>query len=70
MFCKNKKQPPVMFYKKSVLKSFVKFTGKCLYRSHFVNKVAGWKLETLLKEKLRRRSFPVNSDRFLRTHFL
>ena len=30
-----------MFYKKNVVKNFVKFTGKHLYRSLFFNKVVG-----------------------------
>ena len=33
------KQPPEVFYEKSVLRSFAKFTGKHLYRSVFLNKV-------------------------------
>ena len=34
----NEKQPLEMFYKKSVLKDFTKFTGKHLCRGLFVNK--------------------------------
>ena len=35
------KQPPDVFYKKSVLENFTKFTGKHLCQSLFFNKVAG-----------------------------
>ena len=35
------KQPPEVFYKKSVLRNFTKFTGKHQSRSLFFNKVAG-----------------------------
>ena len=43
------KQPPELFYKKSVLKNFAKFTRKHLCQSLFFNKVAGLrpKRETL-----------------------
>ena len=32
---------PEVFYKKSILENFVKLTGKHLYQSLFLNKVAG-----------------------------
>ena len=35
------KQPPEVFYKKSALRNFTKFTGKHLCQSLFFNKVAG-----------------------------
>ena len=35
------KQPPEVFYKKGVLRNFVKLTGKHLCQSIFFNKVAG-----------------------------
>ena len=38
---KLQKQPPDVFYKKAVLKNFVKFTGKHLCQSLFFNTVAG-----------------------------
>ena len=38
---------PEVFCKKGVLKNFAKFTRKHLYQSHFFNKVAGLKKETL-----------------------
>ena len=41
-----------MFFKKSVLKHFVKFTGKHLCESLFFNKVAGVRPATLLKKRL------------------
>ena len=37
----DQKQPPEVFYKKVVLRSFTKFTGKHLCQSLFLNKVAG-----------------------------
>ena len=38
---------PEVFYKKGVLKNFVKFTGKHLCQSLFFNKIAGLKLTKL-----------------------
>ena len=55
--------------KKGVLRSFTKFTGKCLYQSLFFNKVAGLRPATLLRKKLWHRCFPVNFANFLRTPF-
>ena len=52
-----------------VLRNFTKFTGKHLCQSLFFNKVAGLRPATLFKKKLWRRCFPVNSVKFLRTHF-
>ena len=40
----NKKQPPEVFCKKSVLRNFAKFTGKRLCQIFFFNKVAGLRL--------------------------
>ena len=37
----RQKQPPKLFYKKSVLRNFAKFTGKHLCQGLFFNKVAG-----------------------------
>ena len=42
---------------KNVLKSFAKFTRKHLYQSIFFNRVIGWRLATLLKERIRYRCF-------------
>ena len=39
-FIKKQKHPPEAFYKKDVLKILTNFTGKHLYWSLFVNKVA------------------------------
>ena len=47
---------------------FTKFTGKHLYRSLFLNKVAG-RSATLLKKKLWHKCFPLNFVKFLRTPF-
>ena len=55
-----------MFYKKSVLKKCVKFTGKHLCHSLFFDKVAGLNF----KKKLWHWCFPVNFAKFLRTLFL
>ena len=41
-----------LFSKKCVLRNFAKFTGKHLYQSLFLNKVAGLRPATLLKEAL------------------
>ena len=57
-----------VFYK--VLRSFAKFTGKHLCQSLFFNKVAGFRLATLLKKKLWQRCFPVNYAKSLGTPFL
>ena len=78
--CKNKqddlhfllaweKQPPELFYKKSVVKNFAKFTGKHLCHRIFFNKVLGWCLQLIKKETLTWR-FSVNFAKFLTTLFL
>ena len=36
-----KKQPPEVFYKKSICKYFVKLTGKYICQNYFFNKVGG-----------------------------
>ena len=59
-----------MFYEKSILKSFAKFTGKHLRRSLFFNKVTGFRSATLLKKRLRHKFFTVHFVKFLRTPFL
>ena len=63
-----------MFYKKGVLRNFVKFTGRHLCQSLYFNKVAATLLATsffnkatLLKKRLWCRSFPMNFAKFLRT---
>ena len=53
--------------KKGVLRNFVKFTGKHLCQSLFLNKVAGPRPATLLKKSLWHVFFPVNFAKFLRT---
>ena len=55
--------------KKSVLRKFIKFTGKHLCQSLFFNRVAGLRPATLLKKRLWHRCFPVNFEIFLRTPF-
>ena len=68
---KMHKQPMEVFCKKSVLKSFAKFTGKKhLCWNIFLNKVADLRPATLLKKRLQRRCFFMNFPKFLRTTFL
>ena len=43
------KQPKELLFKEIVLRNFVKFTGKHLRQSFFLNKVADLILATLLK---------------------
>ena len=57
---------PKYSFKKGVLKNFKKLTGKNLCRRLFLVKLQAW---TLLKKRLRRRYFPVNFEKFLRTLF-
>ena len=42
---KNRSSHPEMFFKKDVLRNFTKFTGKHLYQSLFLRKVAGLSLK-------------------------
>ena len=53
-----------MFYKKGVLKNFVKFSGRVRYQAFFFNKVTGLRPAILLQKRLWHMSFPV---KFLRT---
>ena len=46
------KQPPDVLYKKGVSRNFIKFTGKHLCQILFFNKVAGFRLVTLLENTL------------------
>ena len=48
----KQKQPPEVFYQKSVLRDFTKFTGKHLCQSLSFNKVAGLSSATFLKKRL------------------
>ena len=68
---KNKKQPPEVFYKKAVLKSFSIFTGKHLYSSLFLfNQVASLQVCYLIKKRFQHRCFSVNIAKFLKTVIL
>ena len=67
---KIQKQPPEVFFKKGVLRSCAKFTGKHMCQSFSLNKDAGLRPATLLKKRLWHRYFPVNFAKFLRTPFL
>ena len=55
--------------KKGVLRNFTKLTGKHLYQSLFLNKVASFRPTILLKRRLWHRCFPVDFAKFLRTPF-
>ena len=69
-FTKSSTPPWVFFmFKKGVLKSSVKFTGKHLCQSLFFNKVIGLRAATLLKKRLWHRCFNMNFAKFLRTPF-
>ena len=57
-FFKSQKQPPELFYKKVILKSFTKFTGKHLSQSLFFNKGAALRSATLLKKRIWHRCRP------------
>ena len=59
-----------MFYKIGTCKNLVKFTGKHLRWSLFLNKIAGWGPVTLLKRRLWHRCFLVNFAKFSGTFFL
>ena len=77
----GKSSRPEVFCQKSILRNFVKFTGKHLCQSLFfnkvaalrpatlLNKVAALRPATLLKMRLRHRCFPVNFVKFVRTPF-
>ena len=67
---KHRSSRPEVFYKKPVLKSLAKFTGKHLCQSLFFNNVADLRSATLLKKRLWHRCFPVNFAIFLRRPIL
>ena len=56
--------------KKFVIKNFVKFTGKHLRRSLFLNTVADLRPTILLRKRLRHRCFSVNFAKVLKKPFL
>ena len=58
-----------MFYKKSVLKNFAKFTRKHLCQSLFFNKVAGLNLQVYKKETLAQ-GFFCEFGKFFKSVFL
>ena len=70
IFVKVQKQPPEVFFKKTVLTNLAKVTRKHLCQNLIFNKVAGLRLATLLEKRLWNRCFPVNFATFLRTPFL
>ena len=58
------KQPPEVFYKKTLLKDVPKIAGKDLCQSLFFNNVVGLKPATLLKTRLWHKCFPMNFAKF------
>ena len=60
----SEKQSLELFYKKSVLKHFAKFTGRHFCQSSHLG------LPTLFKKRLWNRCFPANFAKFLRTPIL
>ena len=65
-----KKQPPVAFSKKGVLKKFLTIHLKTPLLGSYFNRVSGLRAVTLLKKRLQHRCFQVNFMKFLRTPFL
>ena len=63
---KFQKQPPEVFYKKSILRNLAIFTGKHLLASLFHN-VTGLQVCKFIKKRLQHRFFSVNTWDFLRT---
>ena len=57
------------FSVKTVLRNFVKFTGKHLCQRLVFNNIAGLRPATLLKKRIWHRCFPVNFLKFLNTFF-
>ena len=57
------------YIKEGVLRNYIKFTGKHLCQSLFLNKVAGLRPATLLKKRLWHRCFSVKFVKFLRSPF-
>ena len=66
---KHRSNRPEVFCTKGVVRNFTKFTGKHMYKSLFLNKVAGLRPATLLKKRLWYRCLPANFVKFLRTLF-
>ena len=62
----RQKQPPEVFYKKVILKSFAIFTGKHPCWSLFLIKQAC----NFIKNRLQHRGFRMKTTKFLRTTFL
>ena len=65
----QQKQPPEVFYKKAVLKSFTTFTEKHMCWSLFLI-ICRQKSCKFIKKRLQHRCFPDNIEKFLRTPFL
>ena len=65
-----KKQPPVGFSKKGVLKKFQTIRLETPVLESYFNRVSGLRAVTLLKKRLQHRCFQANFMKFLRTPFL
>ena len=65
-----KKQPPVGFSKKGVLKKFQTIRQETPVLESYFNRVSGLRAVTLLKKRLQHSCFQVNFMKFLRTSFL
>ena len=73
-YCKVYKNTRSSHQRCSIIKgafiNLAKFTGKHLFQSLFLNKVAGLRSATLLRKRLWHRCFPVNFAKFIRSPFL
>ena len=58
------------FMKKAIIKHFVIFTGKHLYRALFFNKVAGHQSCNFIKKRLQHRYYLANIRKFIRRTIL
>ena len=63
----DKRQPPDVLYKKSVLKNFSKLTGKHLCQSLFFNKVVGLNKTSQINNQYKK-SIPQKSHLRQRNH--
>ena len=73
-YCKVYKNTRSSHQRCSIIKgafiNLAKFTGKHLFQSLFLNKVAGLRSATLLRKRLQHRCLPRKFANFLRTPFL
>ena len=62
----NKKQPPEVFYKKAVLKTFLNANRKISVFESLPNQVAALQISNFFKKRFQRRCFLVNIAKFLK----